>query len=154
MSSQEKPAPRDIEKYRKGLVCLVPMHGHSGITSHEKTLCDCEVLEIFSAYDAAIKERDELKEKLGEYKKLDAGDYYIVHHPEYPHPAEEFVKEWNLQKAKLQSTEKLLEMAIEAVKEAEELLIGVSLQKNIPLLKFNNWLEKVVALAKIAKGGT
>ncbi len=43
----------DINKYREGLACLVPrdMLGGSVITCHEKTLCDCQVLEIFKALD-------------------------------------------------------------------------------------------------------
>ena len=46
-----------IEKYRKGLVCLVPREGaECALTCHEKTLCDCQVLEIFAAYDRAIKD--------------------------------------------------------------------------------------------------
>ena len=47
----DNKAPMDINKYRKGLVCLVPNKGKGGITSHEKTLCDCQVLEIFSYAD-------------------------------------------------------------------------------------------------------
>lgn len=47
----DNKAPRDINKYREGLVCLVPNKGKGGITSHEKTLCDCQVLEIFSYAD-------------------------------------------------------------------------------------------------------
>ena len=43
----------DINKYRKGLVCLVPKRGSEfTMTCHEKTLCDCQVLEIFAAYDS------------------------------------------------------------------------------------------------------
>lgn len=40
-----------VEEYRKGLVCLVPRKGLGGITCHEKTLCDCQVLEIFAELD-------------------------------------------------------------------------------------------------------
>lgn len=32
-----------------GLVCLVPLAGKLGITCHEYTVCDCEVLEIIAA---------------------------------------------------------------------------------------------------------
>lgn len=53
--------PRDINEYREGLVCLVPRPGVGGITCHEKTLCDCMVLEIFAAYDSLAKENEELK---------------------------------------------------------------------------------------------
>ena len=52
----------EVEKYRKGLVCLVPKPGSdSVITSHEKTLCDCQVLEIFDALDAANAEIERLQ---------------------------------------------------------------------------------------------
>lgn len=51
-----------IEEYRKGLVCLVPNPGSdSVITSHEKTLCDCQVLEIFTAYDELQSENAKLQ---------------------------------------------------------------------------------------------
>lgn len=37
----------NLEEKRKGLVCLVPKPGDKHVlTSHEKTLCDCQVLEI------------------------------------------------------------------------------------------------------------
>jgi len=47
----------DIEEYRKRLVCLVPRaeaisEGTWLLTSHEYSLCDCQVLEIFAAHDA------------------------------------------------------------------------------------------------------
>jgi len=36
---------------RTGLVCLVPRKEAGGITCHEKTLCDCQVLEIADRLD-------------------------------------------------------------------------------------------------------
>ena len=60
----EDKKPRDINEYRKGLVCLVPRPGVGGLTCHEKTLCDCMVLEVFAAYDALAKENASLRESL------------------------------------------------------------------------------------------
>ena len=50
-----------IEEYRKGLACLVPRaeamsEGTWALTSHEHSLCDCQVLEIFAAHDALVEE--------------------------------------------------------------------------------------------------
>jgi hypothetical protein len=59
-AQNDKPS---VLKYREGLVCLVPKDGRGGITSHEKTLCDCQVLEIFAELDRVVAERDELKKK-------------------------------------------------------------------------------------------
>lgn len=59
-----KPERPSVDKYREGLVCLVPRADSKyGITCHEKTLCDCQVLEIFAALDAALAERDEYAKK-------------------------------------------------------------------------------------------
>lgn len=57
----------EIEKYRKGLVCLVPNESKINsdsmlLTSHEKTLCDCQVLEIFAAHQIQIEIRAALAE--------------------------------------------------------------------------------------------
>lgn len=53
----------DIYKYKEGLVCLVPKEGRGGITSHEKTLCDCQVLEIFDELEK-LKAENQRLEKL------------------------------------------------------------------------------------------
>lgn len=80
----------NVNEYRKGLVCLVPKQGMTGdidywpITSHEKTLCDCQVLEIFSAYDKAL-ERIEVLEKT--LKFYSASDNYKFIYPGGPCPA-------------------------------------------------------------------
>jgi hypothetical protein len=51
----------DINKYREGLVCLVPSpDSEYSITSHEKTLFDGQVLEIFAALDAALMREEKL----------------------------------------------------------------------------------------------
>jgi hypothetical protein len=42
------------ETGRQGLVCLVPRKGVGGITCHEKTLCDCTILELLDSRDAEI----------------------------------------------------------------------------------------------------
>jgi hypothetical protein len=47
---------QDILKKLDGLVCLVPKDGIAGITSHEKTLCDCEVLEIANHFEQKLKD--------------------------------------------------------------------------------------------------
>ena len=61
----------DIDKYREGLVCLVPKKeavaaNSMYLSSHEKTLCDCQVLEIFSTYDALLVEAKKLREAFDE----------------------------------------------------------------------------------------
>lgn len=54
-----------VDEYRNGLVCLVPRTGSdSVITSHEKTLCDCQVLEIFAALDEARRDKAETLKRL------------------------------------------------------------------------------------------
>ena len=40
----------------RGGVCLVPIKGRGGISSHEKTFCDCEVEEMIAA---ALDENEE-----------------------------------------------------------------------------------------------
>jgi len=59
----------------RGGVCLVPIKGRFGISSHEKTFCDCEVEEMIAA---ALDENEEAvklywlqayRQALAEYKK-------------------------------------------------------------------------------------
>jgi hypothetical protein len=45
---------QELEKIKKGLVCLVPRKGLGGITCHEKTVCDCQVLKIISCLEIAL----------------------------------------------------------------------------------------------------
>ena len=62
----------------KFLACLVPKEGKSGITSHEKTLCDCEVIEILSELEKTRKICLELQERYSEVLgKLDSAEYII-----------------------------------------------------------------------------
>lgn len=62
--------PIDTAKLRKGLVCLVPRQGmkadidYCPITSHEKTFCDCQVLEILDAYEQLKAKLDKAKSAL------------------------------------------------------------------------------------------
>lgn len=56
-----RPTKARLEELKRGLVCLVPLQRIAGLTCHEKTLCDCQVLEVFSEVDALQAEVDELR---------------------------------------------------------------------------------------------
>ncbi len=65
---------REIVRSRGG-VCLVPLPGKGGISSHEKTFCDCEVEEMIAiALDAAqppkVEESDREWPDEREYRRL------------------------------------------------------------------------------------
>lgn len=83
MTPTDNKAPMDINKYRKGLACLVPKEeAECALTSHEYSLCDCKVLEIFS-YADKIQSRLEKCEGLlrfifnkADLGKIHALDYY------------------------------------------------------------------------------
>jgi len=38
---------------KEGLVCLVPKDGKGGITCHEKSVCDCTVIELIELVEEA-----------------------------------------------------------------------------------------------------
>jgi len=46
-SAKSLESARKIVRDRGG-VCLVPLPGRDGISSHEKTFCDCEVEEMIA----------------------------------------------------------------------------------------------------------
>lgn len=46
------------EQLRAGLFCLVPKEGVTAPSCHEKTRCDCEVLELFAEIDRLRQELD------------------------------------------------------------------------------------------------
>jgi hypothetical protein len=57
------PSKESLAKAReivraKGGVCLVPKPGHFGLSSHEKTFCDCEVEEMIATALDAAKSKD------------------------------------------------------------------------------------------------
>jgi hypothetical protein len=65
-----------LAEMRKGLVCLVPRpNAESVITSHERTLCDCQVLEIITALEQAL----ESEARLADWIK---GNVDEVDHPQ------------------------------------------------------------------------
>jgi len=56
-----------LAEWRKGLVCLVPKETAANamsITCHEKTLCDCKVLEIIATLETTLTKLDTAVEAL------------------------------------------------------------------------------------------
>ena len=74
-----------IELRSKGLVCLVPRQGmvadidYWPITSHEKTLCDCQVLEILSALKICVDVIELQNEALSEAAKIHYSEKFNNH---------------------------------------------------------------------------
>jgi hypothetical protein len=52
-------SPKRLEELADGLVCLVPNEGKGGVTCHEYTRCDCEVLALLDM----VKEQGALLER-------------------------------------------------------------------------------------------
>ena len=42
-----------LARMKEGLVCLVPKDGKGGITCHEKSVCDCTVIELIELVEEA-----------------------------------------------------------------------------------------------------
>lgn len=49
---------------RRGLVCLVPREGVDGVACHEKTICDCRVIELLDDLDAQESELTKLRKRV------------------------------------------------------------------------------------------
>ena len=49
---------------RRGLVCLVPREGADGLTCHEKTICDCRVIELLDDLDTQESEITKLRKRV------------------------------------------------------------------------------------------
>lgn len=49
---------------RRGLVCLVPREGAYGLTCHEKTICDCRVIELLDDLDTQESELTKLRKRV------------------------------------------------------------------------------------------
>jgi len=66
-----------LAEWRKGLVCLVPKETAANamsITCHEKTLCDCKVLEIIATLETTLTKLDVAVEALEFYANPDSYD--------------------------------------------------------------------------------
>ena len=42
-----------LASMKEGLVCLVPKDGKGGVTCHEKSVCDCTVIELIELVEEA-----------------------------------------------------------------------------------------------------
>ena len=62
--------PEREKELRFNLACLIPNQGINLPSCHEKTLCDCEVLEIFAEIDALREQNANLRNECSDMGKV------------------------------------------------------------------------------------